>query len=145
MGCISKFSSYVTMISYFFIVIINKFFTNPVFKCYLIENHFLLLHYDQIFVKVFFLYFFTVFVLPKYRFNKFISIIFISKNKNRLTKSIINTNIFVSKTTRNVILILFWVEPFINFSSQNYTQNQHNFKWNWYLFEIIFKRNCSFS
>ena len=71
--------------------------------------------HNQIFVKIFFHYFFTVFILFKNCFNKFISSIFTSLKSN--AKSIINTNKFVSKTTRNVILILFWVKTFITFNT----------------------------
>ena len=108
MSCASKFSSYVTMISYFFIVIINEFFSNPAnfnwLKLFIVFST-----HNHIFGKVFFHYFFTVLVLFKNCFNKFIISIFTSKIKYWLDKFIINTNKFVSKTTRNVILIFFWV------------------------------------
>ena len=110
----SKFSSYVTMISYFFIVIINEFFTNPASANRLKLLFFLFTH-DHIFVKVFFHYFFTVFVLLKNRFNKFISSIFTSKNNHWFGKFFINTNKLASKTTRNVILIFFWIRTFTLF------------------------------
>ena len=106
----SRFSSYVTMIFYFFIVIINEFFTNPASVSWL-KLFFFFFSLDQTFGKVFFHYFFTEFILLKDCFNKFVSSIFTSKNNNRFTKFIINTNRFVSKTTRNVILIFFEYEP----------------------------------
>ena len=73
--------------------------------------------HDQIFVKMFFGYFFAVFKLFKNRFNKFIRSIFASKKNYWFSKFIINTNKFVSKTTRNVILILFWVRAFKTFNT----------------------------
>ena len=56
-----------------------------------------------------FLLLFYIFILVKNCFNKFISSIFslIAKNNNRFTKFVINTNKPISKTTGNVILILF--------------------------------------
>ena len=113
-SCDNEFSSYVTMISNFFIVI-NEFFTNPASVTWLKLLFFFT--YDKIFVKVFFHYFFAVLILLKNCFNKFISSIFISKDSYWLTESIINTNNLVSKTARNVILIFFWIEPFIDFST----------------------------
>ena len=109
MGCASKFSSYMTMIYNFFIAIINKFFTNsaPVISTNFAEINILFPTYDQIFVKAFFHYFFAVLILFKNWFNKIISSLFTSKNNNWLTKSVIHTNNFVSKTTGNVILIFF--------------------------------------
>ena len=68
-------------------------------------------------LKYFFITFFAVFILLKNCFNKFISSIFISKDSYWLTESIINTNNLVSKIARNVILIFFWIEPFIDFST----------------------------
>ena len=107
MSCTSKFSSYVTMISNFFIIIINEFFTNPASVARL-ELFFFLFTHDQIFVEMLFHYFFTVFILFKNCFNKFISSIFTSKNNYWLVKFIINTNKFISKATRNAILINFF-------------------------------------
>ena len=116
MSCTSKFTSYVTMSSYFFFVIINKFCTNPTTFTFLKEMFFFYTH-DQMFVKVFVHYFFAKFILLMNCFNKFISCIFTSINTNWLSKSIINTNNFISKTTRNVILIFFCVRTFIIFST----------------------------
>ena len=123
MGCVSKFCSYVTMIPNFFTVIINEFFTNLTTFTWLALLFFFT--HDQILVKMFIHYFFTILTLCKKRFNKFISIIFTSKNNNQLTKSIINTNKLVTKTTRNVIVIFFSkkVHSFQRFL--NYTLNQH--------------------
>ena len=101
--------------------------------------------YDQIFVKLFFHYFFTVLILIKNCFNNFISSVFTPKNNSRFTKSIINANNFVSKTTRNMIMVFFSVEPLINFNPLQITLKiSLNFKWIWYLFEKVFKLNCSF-
>ena len=98
-----------------------------------------------IFFLMFLHYFLTILILFKNCFNKFISSIFISKNNYWLSKFIINTNKFVSKTTRNVVLMFFWVKPFIAFNIlQIRLKISMNFKWNWYLFEIILKFNCSF-
>ena len=126
MSYTSKFASYMTMISNFFIVIINEFFTYSTrvtwFKLFFFFTH------DQIFVKVFFHYFFTILILFKNCFNKFTSSIFTSKNSYWLGKFIINTNKLVSKTTRNVILIFFLSKYLHNFQhTLNYTQSQHKF------------------
>ena len=59
---------------------------------------------------------FLKYSLFKNCFNKFISSIFTSVKNNWFTKSIINKNNFVSKTTRNVILIFFWARTFITFN-----------------------------
>ena len=115
MSLASKFASYVTIICYFFIVIINEFFTNPA-NAIRLKSFFFFTH-DQTFVKAFFHYFFTVFKLFKNRFNKFISSIFTSENNYWLRKFLINTKKFVCKTTRNVILIFFWVEPYITLNT----------------------------
>ena len=131
MSCASKFVSYVTMISFidlflsrdndlfqlrdndlFHFFIDNKLFTNPANAAWLKLFFFFFAH-NQIFVKVFFQCFFTVFKLFNNFFNKFISSIFTTKNSYWLRKFLINTNKLVTKTTRNVILIFFWVEPFI--------------------------------
>ena len=111
------FPSYVTMISNFFLIMINNFFTNPITVTLLKQMFFLFTH-DQIVLKVFFHYCFAVIILFKNCFNKFISCIFASISKNWLSKSIINTNNFVRKTTRNMIMIFFFcVRTFINFST----------------------------
>ena len=106
MRCISKFTSYVTKVSNFFIIIIKRSFTNPASVSWL--KLFFFFTHDQIFVKVFFHYLFAVIVVFKNCFNKFISNIFTSKNNNRFTKSIINTNNFVRKNATGVILIFFF-------------------------------------
>ena len=77
---------------------------------YLIENFLLLLHSYQTFVKMFFHYFFTVTKLFKHHLNKFISHIFTPVKNNWLAKFIINTNKFISKIARNVILIFFCIK-----------------------------------
>ena len=102
-SCASKFTSAMTMVSIFFIAIINEFFTNVTG----LELIFFFFSYDQIFVKIFFYYFFTIAILFKNCFNKFISSIFTPKNNNRLPKSIIKTNNFVSKITRNMTMGFF--------------------------------------
>ena len=127
MGHTSNFSSYVTMISNFFIVMINKFFANPTTVTWL-KLFFFFFTYDQIFLKVFFYYLFTTLILLRNCFNKFISTIFTSKINNWLTKSIINTNNFLSKTTRNVILIFFLCKNLHKLQRfLNYTKNRHKF------------------
>ena len=78
----------------------------------------LLLHSWSNFCWSVFCHFFALFILPKNCFNKFISSIYISKNNYWISKFIINTNKFVSKTTRNVILIFFWVRTFITVMPQ---------------------------
>ena len=124
MSCASKFSDYVTMTTYFFIVIINEFFTNPANVTWL--KLFFFFTHNQIFVKIFFHYVFTVSILFKNCFNKFISSIFTSKNNYWFTKFIINPNKFVGKTTRKVILIFFLSKNLHNVQRfLNYTQNQH--------------------
>ena len=79
MSCPSKCGSYVTMISNFFIFIINECFTN-LGSVTTLELFFFFFTHDQISVKVFFRYFFTVFKLFNNCFNKFISSIVTSKN-----------------------------------------------------------------
>ena len=129
MCCSSKFSSYVTMISNFSIVIINKFFTNPA-TVTLLKEMFIFTP-DKSFVKVFLHYFFSVPILLKNCFTRFISSIFTSKNKNQLSERTIYGNNFVSKTTRNVILIFFCVRTFIAFNFFLITLKiSINFKWN---------------
>ena len=131
MSCASKFSSYVTMISNFFIIIINEFFTNPASVTRL-ELFFFLFTHDQFFVKMFIHYLFTILILFKNCFNKLINSILTSKNNYCLSKFIINTNKFVSKTTMNVILIFFWVRTFITFNTLYITLKiSISFKWNW--------------
>ena len=152
MNCASKFSSYVTMIylcynelldelftmsyltmicSYFFIIIINEVSTNTTSVTRLKLFFFFFFANDQIFVKVFFHYCFTVFKLFRDRFNKFKSSIFASKSNYWLTKFIINTNNFVRKTTRNVILMFFLIRTFIIFNILQITLKiSINFKWN---------------
>ena len=116
MCCASKFASHMTMISYFFVIIVNKFFTNST-PVTLLKQMFFFFTHDQIFVKVFVHYSFAILIFFKNCFNKFISSIFTSTNNNWLSKSIINANNFVSKTTRNVILIFFCLRTFIAFNS----------------------------
>ena len=116
MSCASKFTSYVTMISYFFFIIIKKLFTNPTIATLLKKTFFFLTH-DQIFIKIFVHYFSAIFILLKNCFDKFISSIFTSINYNCLSKPIINTNDFISKTTRNVILTFLCVRTFIKFNT----------------------------
>ena len=144
MSCASKFASYRTMISYSFSVIINEFFTNPASVTWL-KLLFFFLTPDQIVVKVFFHYFFTILILFKNRFNQFISSIFTSKNNYWFGKFTTNTKKFVSETTRNVILIFYWVEPFITFYVFQITfKIGINFKWKWYLFEITINAQTNF-
>ena len=107
MNCTSKFSSYLTMISNFFIIILQIQQVLLNWNC--CSSSSVMIKF--LCFKVFFHDFFAIFILLKNCFNKFICCIFISKNNNWLTKSIINTNKFVSKTVRNVFLILFWIRP----------------------------------
>ena len=102
MSCTSKFSSYLTMVSYFLI-----FHWNCSSSWVMIE----------FFIEIVFHYFFTVFTLFKNCFNKFIWSIFTSVKNTWLTKFLINTNKFVSKTARNVILIFFWARSLITFNT----------------------------
>ena len=81
-------------------------------------------------LKCFFHYFFIIFILFKNWFNKFISSIFTSINNNWLNKSIINTNNFVRKTTRNKNMIFLCKNIHELQQFLNYIQNQHKFKWN---------------
>ena len=115
MSCTSIFSSYGTMVSHFFIVIINEFFTY--LTCITWLKLFFFFTHDQIFFEVFFHYFFTVFILLKNCLNKFISSILTCKNNYCIGKFIISTSKLVSKTTRNVILILSLVRTFITFDT----------------------------
>ena len=94
MRCASKFFSHLTMISNFFIVIINEFLTNP--ESVTILKLFFFFTHGQIFVKVFVCYFFAVLILFKacvlyfyqiFIFNQMIALpklwkmFFISSNK----------------------------------------------------------------
>ena len=106
MSCTSIFSCYMTMISYFFII--NQFFTYLVCVTWL-KMFFVFLSHDQIFVKMFFYCFLTVTKLFKDRLNKTTSCIFIPVKNNWLSKFIIDTNKFISKTARNVMLIFFCI------------------------------------
>ena len=113
MSCTSQFYSHMAMISN--IVIVNAFFTNLA-RITQLELFCFFIH-DQIFVKVFFHYLFTVFKLFKNCFHKFITSIFTSKNNYLLSKLIINTNKFLSKTTRSVILVFFGIKTFTVFNT----------------------------
>ena len=97
MSCTPKVTSHVAMISDFFFIIFNKFFTNPTTIDLLIK--FLL--------KSLFITFVAVFRLLKNCFNKFINSIFTSKNNNWLRKPIININNFVSKNYNKCNLDIF--------------------------------------
>ena len=124
MSCACKFASYKTMISYFFVVIINEFFTNP---ASLLDWFFFFTH-DQIFVKVFFHYFFTILILFKNCFNKFVSSIFASKDNYLLSKFIINTKQVCKQNNKKRYLDIFLSKNLHNFQhSLNYTQNQDKF------------------
>ena len=126
---------------HFFIITTSELFTHPASVTQL-ELFFFFFTQDQIFVKMFIDYFFTILIFFKNCFNKFIDSIFTSKNIYWLGKLIINTNKFVRKTTRNVILIFFWVRTFITFNTLLITLKiSINFKWDFYLFKIIFKLN----
>ena len=79
----------VTVISSFFIAIINEFFTYLT-RTTRLKSFFFFTH-NRIFVKIFFHYLFTISILFKNCFNKFVSCIFTSKNNYWLGKFIINT------------------------------------------------------
>ena len=101
--------------------------------------------YNQVVVEMFFHYFFLVLKFIKNCFNKFVSSIFAFVTNYWLSKFIINTNKFVSKTTGNVISIFSCVRTFITFNTfQNMLKVSINFKQNWNLFDGVFKFNCSF-
>ena len=103
MSYTSKFSSYVTMISNFFIIIMSFSQIQQVlldWDCFCSSSVMI-----KFLLTFFFHYFFTVLILLKKCFNKFKSSILTSKNNYWLGKFIINTNKFVSKNTRNMILI----------------------------------------
>ena len=110
----SKFTSCMTMIFNFFVVIINDFFT---YLASVTRLKFFFFTHDQVFVEMFFHYFFTILILFNNSFNKFISSIFTSENNYWFGKFIINLSKLVSKSTRNMILILFWVRTFIIFNA----------------------------
>ena len=105
MSCTSKLSSYVTMISNFFII--NEFFTYPTSVSWLKLFFLFFLSHDQTFFAEIYFFFITILQYSyslKNCFNKFKSSIFTPQNSNPLTKLVINTNKFVSKTKRNVCL-----------------------------------------
>ena len=120
MCCTSKFTSYVTMISNFFFMIINndEVFFYKSNNCYFVEINVLFFFSLMIkfLLKCLFITFFAIFILLKNCFNKFISCIFTPINNNLPSKPIINTNNFISKTTRNVVLIFFCVRTFRTFN-----------------------------
>ena len=144
MGSKSKFTSYVTMISNFIFIITNKFFTNLTIITFLKQVFFFFSH-NQFFIKIFFYYFFAMFIFFKNCFNKFIGCIFTPINNGWFSKFIINANNFISKTTRNMVLIFFCIRTFIALTFFKITLKiSINFKRNWYLVKIIFKLNYSF-
>ena len=67
MSCTSIFSCYMTMISYFFIL--NEFFTYSTSVTWS-KIFFFFVSHDQILVKMFFHFFFTVIILSKNCFNE---------------------------------------------------------------------------
>ena len=67
MSCTSIFSCYMTMISYFFIL--NEFFTYSTSVTWS-KMFFFFVSHDQILVKMFFHFFFTVIILSKNCFNE---------------------------------------------------------------------------
>ena len=69
MSCTSIFSCYMTMISYFFIL--NEFFTYSTSVTWS-KIFFFFVSHDQILVKMFFHFFFTVIILSKNCFNEYI-------------------------------------------------------------------------
>ena len=79
MSCTSVFSCYMTMISYIFIF--NEFFTYSA-SVTLSKIFFFFVSHDQIFVKMFFHFFFTVIILSKNCFNESIRSIFTAINNN---------------------------------------------------------------
>ena len=107
--------NYVTQVSKFFVVMINEFFPHPTNIAWL--KLFFFFTHGPIFVKMSIDYFFTILILFKSCFNKFVSSICNFKNNNWFTKSIINTNKLVSKTRKNAIFILFWIRSFITFNT----------------------------
>ena len=111
MSCASKFSSYVTMVSYFFIVIFNEFFAYPTGVTWR-KLFFFVFSHDQIFVEMFFSsLFFTVFILFKNCFNQFISSIFTFKNNNWCTKTTA-----IAKLQGMWSWYFFWARTFITLS-----------------------------
>ena len=113
MSSTSLFSCFMAMISHFFIF--NEFFTYPAYVTR--SKIFLLFSHDQMFVKMLFHYFFTVFILFKNCLNKSISSISTFINNNWFNKFITYIPKLVRKTARNVILIFFFVKTFIAFNS----------------------------
>ena len=97
MSCASKFSSHMTTISNFIIVIINEFFTNPA-SITPLKSFFFFFRHDQFFVKMFFHCYLTILMLLKNWFNKFISSIFASIHNYWFGKFIININKLVRKS-----------------------------------------------
>ena len=102
------FTSDVTMISHSIIIIFNQFTTNPTnitsFKFFIFFST-----YDYVFIEIFSHNFFTILVFIKNYLNKFKNCIFSSVQHNTFTVFIINTHNFISKTTRNMILIFFGI------------------------------------
>ena len=112
MCCTSKVTNYVTMISNFSSSLSISFLQSN--NRYFVEINVVLFHSWTILLKAFVHYFFAIFILLKNCLNKFISCIFTSVNNSLLSKPIIN---FISKITRNVILIFLCVRTFIIFNT----------------------------
>ena len=106
MSCTSILSCYITMISYFFII--YHFFRYPACVTWS-KMFFLFFGHDQIFVEMFFDYFFTVTKLFMHHLRKIVSCIFSAVKNNCLAEFIISTDKFIHKTARNVILIIFCI------------------------------------
>ena len=70
-------------------------------------------YYCYYYYYYYYYYYFAIIILFKNCLNKFTDLIFTSVKKNWLTKSIINSKNFVSKTTRNMILTFFVIQSII--------------------------------
>ena len=99
----SLFSTHMTMIPHLIISNIKQFITNPT-NITQLKSFFFLCWHDKVFVKTFFYHSATIIVLTKECFNKFVNIILSSAQDIFFTEFIVNTNNFISKTARNMIL-----------------------------------------
>ena len=102
----SIFLFYMIIISCFIITCSKQFVTYAAFVTWL-KSFFIFYSHDKIFIEMIFYHIFTIILLFKNCFNKYIDCIFTSVKNSWFAKSIINTYNFVSKPARNMFLILF--------------------------------------
>ena len=100
----SLFTTYMTMISDL-IIINNNQFTKNLTNIRPFKFFILLSSHDQVFAEMLFDHISTIIIFFEIALNNFKNCIFLSMQHNIFTKFIVNTDKFISKTTKNVILI----------------------------------------